>query len=108
VEPDAQDPTYQNIDIMGGSRFGLALGATVRIHTRARRHRGAVELMIALAHVFVADQTNDDPKGDGLHTIAGTPSHPDGSPVHRTRWPNNLGRIENALDVVNLGASYRF
>ncbi len=115
--------TYMNTDFMGGARVGLALGATVRIPLKKNAlptEGGALELSAGYMHMFVTNLTNDG-SGGGIHALAGTacqtPSPPTNGmctdvtpsyPQYRSSWLANLGTITNALDVINVGASYRF
>ncbi len=118
-ETNGQDPQYQNIDFAGASRFGLALGTTLRFRMGKEPASGALELMLGFMHVFVADQANTDPKAAGLPALAGTACNPssnekagdlcsNGAPKYRTNWPVNLGTITNAINVLNVGAAYKF
>ena len=101
VETRAADATYQNIDVAGSARVGIAAGATLRLRPPGGGARTALELTAAYARIEVADSTNDDPRAPGLHTMTGTPPY-------RTSWPTNLGTVTNAFDVVNVGVAYRF
>lgn len=122
-ESRGQDPHYQNLDFIGGERFGLALGGTYRIrmgNDEDRMKRSALELHLGFMHMFAATQQNDDPNGYGINATSGTPCNPaangaqaggncsDGRQKYRTNWPVNLGTITNALNVINVGATYRF
>ena len=100
-ETRASDPTYQNIDFAGGARVGVAVGGTLRLRLPSGGPRTALEITAAYARIEVADSTNRDPRAPGLHAMTGTPPY-------RTAWPTNLGTIENAFDVVNVGVAYRF
>jgi long-chain fatty acid transport protein len=117
-ESKGQDTTYQNIDFAGASKLGIAVGATYRVRLDKEKTR-ALEFSLGFMHVFYATQKNDDPNNDGVHGLAGTPCNPttnsqpgntcsDGRQKYRTNWPINLGEITNALNVLNVGASYRF
>ena len=75
--------------------------------------------MIGYGHVFVGTMKNDDPANAGSPAIAGTNCNPSstnqpgdtclgGAPKYRTNWPVNLGTITNAINVINVGAAYRF
>ncbi|HSQ67373.1 MAG TPA: outer membrane protein transport protein [Polyangiaceae bacterium] len=125
-ESQAADARYQNIDFASGARVGLALGGTLRIPTKrdaSPEKGGLIEISLGYMHVFVTDLTNNDPNAPGLSGLAGTPCNggtfTGGSATavgtcgtattpYRTNWAVNLGTISNALDVVNVGASYRF
>ena len=117
-ESNGQDQQYQNVDFAGASRFGLAGGATLRVRLDKEKTR-ALELSLGLMHVFFVEQDNKDPNAAGLLGVAGAACNPslnnqagdfckDGKPKYRTNWPVNLGTITNALNVINVGASYRF
>lgn len=117
-ESAAQDDRYQALDFAGSQRFGLALGGTYRIAIGDEGRKGSVDLMVAYGHVFFAKQRNDDPNAPGLPALAGTECNPasdapgdrcpNGVQKYRTNWPVNLGEITNALNVINVGAAYRF
>ena len=75
--------------------------------------------MLGFSHVFFADQRRTDPNASGSPALAGTScngSEPvagtqtcsDGSARYRTKWPVNLGTITNSINVINVGAAYRF
>lgn len=117
-ESKGQDSTYQNIDFDGAMRFGLALGGTYKIPLGAEK-RQAVELMLAYGHVFFATLDNNNPNGPGLPALVGRPcldggaqnadgSCKNGGQPYRTFWPVNLGTITSSINVINVGASYRF
>jgi len=117
-ESNGQDPTYQNIDYAGASRFGLAGGATFRVRLD-REKTNALEFSLGFMHVFFAKQENNDPTAVGLRAIAGTTCNPEsasqpgatctnGTQKYRTNWPINLGTITNSINVINIGANYRF
>ncbi len=117
-ESKGQDTTYQNVDFAGASKLGIALGATYRVRLDKEKTR-ALEFSLGFMHVFYATQKNSDPNSDGIHGLTGTPCNPttnaqpgatcsDGRQKYRTNWPINLGEITNALNVLNVGASYRF
>ncbi|WP_394822710.1 OmpP1/FadL family transporter [Pendulispora albinea] len=116
-ETNGQDVKYQNIDFVGAARFGVATGATYRLRLGAER-KNALEFHLGFMHVFYQKQQNDDPNGEGVHAIAGTACNPAETPSggvcstgrqkYRTNWPVNLGSITNALNVINVGATYRF
>ncbi len=116
-ETKAADSTYQNIDFDGAQRFGLALGGTYRIHLGDQGQ--AIELMAAYGHVFFASLNNDNPNGPGTPALTGiaclnngTPPPngvcPGGSQAYRTPWPVNVGDITSQINVINVGASYKF
>lgn len=120
-ETNGQDQQYQNIDFMGAQRIGLALGGTFRVPLSKTVIDGAskgsaLEFSLGFMHMFVADQSNTDPNSPGLKGLAGSPCNPDtnslncagGAQPYRTNWAVNLGTMTNALNVINLGASYRF
>ncbi len=125
-ESSAQDKQYQNLDFIGASRFGLSLGGTFRIRTGKGADSGALDLMLGFGHMFVADQTNTDPKAAGVSAIADTPCNPatsntpdaqttcssvNGAPgrtKYQTNWPVNLGTISNSVNTLNVGVAYKF
>jgi len=118
-ESSAADAALQNIDFVPSSRFGLAAGGTYRIHLGGGDKSSAIELMLGFSHVFFAEQSRTDPGASGAPALAGTScngSDPvvgtqtctDGSPRYRTKWPVNLGTITNSVNVINVGAAYRF
>jgi hypothetical protein len=117
-ETNGQDTKYQNVDFIGAARVGLAAGTTFRIHLDPEKTK-AIELSLGLMHVFVMTQDNKDPKAEGMNGVAGTACNPssnsiagatckDGKPKYRENWPVNLGTITNAINAINVGASYRF
>jgi len=120
-ESQAADSRYQNIDFVSGARIGLALGGTLRIPVTkdaSPAKGGLIELSLGYMHMFVTDLSNNDPNAPGLSGLAGTPcvnngtftngACATGATPYRTPWAVNLGTISNSLDVVNVGASYRF
>jgi hypothetical protein len=118
-ETSALEPQYQNIDFAPSTRFGFALGATYRLRFGEAAKTSALELMIGYGHVFFAEQSRTDPNASGSPGLAGTSCNKvspvpgtqtceDGSQRYRTKWPVNLGTITNALNVINVGAAYRF
>ena len=116
---------YMATDFVAGARIGLALGATLRIPVKRDvlpTEGGAVEFSLGYMHMFVTDLNNIDP-ADGIHALAGTACENGSAPgsnglcangsgtqtqPFRSSWIANLGTITNALDVINVGASYRF
>ncbi len=115
---------YMGTDFAAGARIGLALGATLRIPVKknALPHEGgALEFSLGYMHMFVTNLSNDGSSG-GIRALAGTAcesgtvtsatnqvcSTTGNSPAFRSTWFANLGTITNALDVINVGASYRF
>lgn len=121
--PAAPNKNGQNYlmatDFMAGTRVGLAIGATLRIPLKKDvppTEGGAVEFSLGYMHMFVTDLSNDGSQG-GIRALAGTacetglPSSgtcPNGVQSFRTSWFANLGTISSSLDVINIGASYRF
>lgn len=109
LESRAAVPGYVGLEAVAGQRIGLSLGATARFDvgttqdsTRTRaRHKPAVDLSVAYLRMFVADIDSTSPNAGGIAAIAGT------SP-YRTPWPVSLGRITSSLDVLHVGAAYRF
>ena len=107
VESQAADPQYQNIDFDGAQRIGVALGGTVRVHN--------VDLILGYGHVFLGTLSNDNPAAGGLPALTGSPCNPTATGAgcknaqpYRTAWPINLGTITSSINVINVGASYRF
>ncbi len=115
VETRAGEPGFAGLETFAGARVGLAAGATVRI-TEAHGH--AFDLSIGLLHMFVSDLAQTDPRADGVHAITGTrcdvgqpatgATCPDGGAPYRTKWPVGLGTVSSGLDVLHVGAAYRF
>ena len=113
-ESQAAVPQYQNIDFDAASRFGLALGATLRF--RVGEH--PLDVMAGYGHVFFATLSNTDPSAKGLPALTGEPCQggagptngtcPGGSQSYRTPWAVNLGTITSSIDVLNLGVSWGF
>lgn len=104
LETRGQDPAYANIDFVPAQRFGLTAGATLRL--------GPVDAMIAGGHVFGSKLDNH---GDGdLPALAGTPTSEYTSPktgkttLYRTPFAVNDGWVQQAVTVVQVGATYRF
>ncbi len=117
-ESQGQDPTYQTLDFTPAARLGVAGGGTYRFRLDREKTR-AIEVSLGFMHVFYANTVNDNPNNDGLHGLAGSACNPagnsrpgdtcsDGKQKYRTNWPVNLGTITNALNVINVGAAYRF
>jgi len=117
-ESKGQDNKYQNVDYAGASRAGLAAGATYRVRLDREKTK-ALEFSLGFMHVFYMNEDNNDPTGTGLRAIAGTTCNPDtaslaggtcanGVQKYRTNWPINLGTITNSVNVINVGANYRF
>ena len=116
-ETQAANSIYQNIDFDGAERFGLALGGTYRVHFGSEKQH-ALDFMAGYGHVFFGTLDNDNPNAQGLPALVGTAclngnNNPDGScangaPRYRTPWPINLGTITSSINVINVGASYRF
>jgi long-chain fatty acid transport protein len=115
-ETAAADSTYQNIDFIASERIGFALGGTYRIKFSETKGN-ALDLMAGYGHVFFGTLTNNGPAG--LHALSGeqcaagsTPQAggvcSNGNQQYRSLWPVNLGTITSAINVINVGASYRF
>lgn len=98
VEPRTGTAGFTGLETMSGTRAGVSLGVTARVHARGG---AAFDVSLALLHVFVSDLDASDPSADGLRAVTGTEPH-------RTRWPVGLGTIEDGLDVLHLGVAYRF
>lgn len=117
-ESSALDAQYQAIDFIASSRFGMALGATYRIHFGSGDSTSALEIMAGFGHVFFGEQSRTDRGADGQRALAGsscngsTPSGPttcgDGNERYRSKWPVNLGTITSSINVINVGLAYRF
>jgi long-chain fatty acid transport protein len=115
---NGQNPTMAT-DFMSGARIGLALGATLRIPLKKDApptEGGALELSLGYMHMFVTDLNNDGSQG-GIRALAGTACISgtamngvcgDGTPANRSNYFVNLGTITSSVDVINVGASYRF
>jgi long-chain fatty acid transport protein len=116
-ETSAADPQYQSIDFDAAQRIGFAVGGTYRIKVGASRER-AIDLMLGYGHVFFGTLDNSDPNAQGLSGLAGSPCNPAADPAgptcppgnlkYRTNWPVNLGTITSSINVINVGAAYRF
>jgi long-subunit fatty acid transport protein len=116
-ETQAADSVYQNIDFDGADRFGIAAGGTYRIHVGAEKKQ-AIEFMLAYGHVFFGTLNNDNPSTtQGVGALTGvqcttgsttTGVCPNGTQAHRTPWPVNLGTITSSINVINVGASFKF
>lgn len=108
---------FQNIGFAGGSRAGLAFGATFRVPSFVRLGEGGgnMNLSIGFAHVFLADTTH---RGDTGLSLAGTACNPvsadagdlcpSGRVKYRSNAPVNLGTIRSNINVLNVGATLRF
>lgn len=118
-ETRAASQQQQHIDFAGGSRFGLAIGATYRIKLGSGESTSALEIMVGYGHVFIEKLEREDRNASGVGALAGTScnnSDPvegtqqcaDGNTRYRTKWPVNLGTITNAVNVINVGLAYRF
>lgn len=118
-ETSAGGGQYQSLDFNPQARFGLALGGTYRVHLSDDPNGSALELMVGYGHVFFAAREREDRNADGAPGLAGTScvnggavsgptSCADGNVRYRTPWPVNLGTITNSVNVINVGASYRF
>ncbi len=121
LETNGQDPALQNVDFMGARRLGVSGGLSYRIHLGGAggdEPTRNLTLMAGFGHIFVADQARTDPNATGLSGLAGSPCYPsnndpgptcpNGNQKFRTNWPVNLGTITNSVNVINVGASYRF
>jgi long-subunit fatty acid transport protein len=108
---------YQNLPFANGSQFGLALGATYRLHFGAKTR--ALEISAGYEHVFLSTESYDG--SGGIDALAGracnpteTPNGPSGGtcanghPLYRTEWAVNLGTITNSVNIINAGLGYRF
>lgn len=115
-ETAAVDSQYQNIDFIASDRIGFALGAQYRIKFSETKGN-ALDIMAGYGHVFFGTLTNNGP--NGLNALSGEQcaggSAPqaggtcsNGNTQYRSLWPVNLGTITSAINVVNVGASYRF
>ncbi|MBX3209136.1 MAG: outer membrane protein transport protein [Labilithrix sp.] len=98
-ESRAAVPGHVGLEALSGRRVGLAIGATARFPVREQG--GAIDLSIGYLRMFVADVASESPSASGVPAIAGTAPY-------RTPWPVGLGRIEGGLDVLHVGAAYRF
>jgi long-chain fatty acid transport protein len=116
-ETQAANSVYQNIDFDGAERFGFALGGTYRIRLGAEKKQ-ALEFMAGYGHVFFAQLDYNNPNStNGVPALSGTaclngnppnPPCPNGQQSFRTAWPINLGNITSSINVINVGASFKF
>jgi long-chain fatty acid transport protein len=115
-ETQAANSVYQNIDFDGADRFGVALGGTYRIHFGSEKQH-ALDLMVGYGHVFFGTLSNNNPNAAGLSALSGTQclnganagsGCANGAQAYRTPWPVNLGTITSDINVINVGASYKF
>jgi long-chain fatty acid transport protein len=113
-ETQAANSVYQNIDFDAAERFGFALGGTYRIHLGAAKKQ-ALEFMAAYGHVFYGTLDNNSPNANGLPALTGVaclgglPAPcAGGQQPYRTAWPINLGNITSSINVINVGASFKF
>lgn len=91
-DSEAQDPKYLNVDYVPSRKFGLHVGGTVRF--------GALDLMVAYAHVFYQGLDN---QGDGkTQGLAGA------APTYRTDYPVNGGSNRSVINALSFGASHSF
>jgi long-subunit fatty acid transport protein len=114
-ETAAADAVYQNIDFIASQRIGVSLGGTFRIPIGTS---GSLDLMAGYGHIFYGNLDNSDPNAQGLSALAGTACNggtdlpgnncSTGATKYRSNWPVNLGTITNSVDILNVGASYRF
>lgn len=124
-ESPAVNSTYQNIDFDAAQRIGFSLGAQYRIKFGESSGPGkgnALDLMLGYGHVFFGTLTNNGPNGvnalsgEQCALASGWTKQANGTctnggqtvPWYRTPWPVNLGTITSAINVINVGASYRF
>lgn len=117
-ETQAANSVYQNIDFDGAMRFGVAVGGTYRIHFGPPDKGRAVELMAGYGHVFFGTLSNNNPANQGLSGLTGEScatgvptangACPDGTQRYRTPWAVNLGTITSSINVINVGAAYKF
>jgi hypothetical protein len=120
LETNGGRDQYQHLDFAPSQRIGFALGGTYRIRLGKDPARtDAIEIMAGYGHTFFAEQSRTNPNASGLGALAGTPCSGDATPSgpnqcsdgnqrYRTPWPVNLGTITNAMNVINIGAAYRF
>jgi long-subunit fatty acid transport protein len=115
-ETQAANSVYQNLDFDAADRFGFALGGTYRIRLGSEKKQ-ALEFMAGYGHVFFGTLSNNNPNGAGLGALAGTQclnggtsgsGCTNGATPYRTPWPVNLGTITSSINVINVGASYKF
>jgi long-chain fatty acid transport protein len=115
VESRAGEPGFVGLETFAGTRVGLSVGATARI---ADARGGAFDLSVGYLHMFVSEVAQTDPGADGVRAITGTPCDlgqphagstcPDGGTAYRTKWPVGIGTVASGLDVLHVGAAYRF
>jgi long-chain fatty acid transport protein len=115
-ETQAANSVYQNIDFDAADRIGVAGGVQYRIRMGAEKQR-ALDLMAGFGHVFFGTLSNNNPNNQGLPALAGTQclngatagaGCSNGGQPFRTVWPVNLGTITSSINVINVGASYKF
>jgi long-chain fatty acid transport protein len=115
-QSNGQNSQYQNIAFAGSTNFGLAIGATYRLHF-SKEKSNALEISAGYEHVFYLNENNDDPAG--TPAIAGTqcpnsamPNSagvcPGGTQSYRTAYAINEGQITNSINVLNVGLGYKF
>lgn len=118
-ETSAGGSKYQNLDFNPQARVGFALGGTYRVRLGDEPSSSALEFSLGYGHVFFMTREEDNRNAQGLPGLSGTScvnggevsglqSCRDGNVRYRTAWPVNLGTITNAINVINVGASYRF
>lgn len=118
-ESAAGKAEFQQLDFAATSRFGLAFGGTYRIRLHEGERTDAIEIMAGYGHTFFLDSSLTNPNASGIGALAGVPCGSnatlvspdkcsDGTRSYRTSWAANLGTITNTLNVINVGASYRF
>lgn len=93
-------PGFVGLESFSGRRVGLASGLTFRVGSNATRSE-AIDVSLGYLHMLVSDVVVTSPSAPGIPAAAG-------SPPYRTPWAISLGRIETGLDVLHLGAAYRF
>ncbi len=116
AQSNGQNSQYQNLAFMGSANFGLAAGATWRIHF-SKDKSNALEVSAGYEHIFYLNETNTNP--DGTAATAGTPCPggatiqasglcPGGVQTYRTGYAINLGTITDSVNVLNVGLGYKF
>jgi long-chain fatty acid transport protein len=125
TESAAMRAEYQNIDFPAGPRIGWAGGAAYRIHFArvdgdtppGQRAAKTLEIMLGFMHTLMFSSSTSDGQVKaiaGTQCLDATQNNPgaatckNGLQSYRTTWSVNNGTITNAVNLINLGASYRF
>lgn len=105
-ETRGQDPAYANIDFVPAQRFGLTMGATLRL--------GPVDVNVAGGHMFGSKLDNHG-EGDvpalvgSADAQASYTSKKTGKTTrYRSPFAINDGWVQQSVTVAQVGATYRF